>query len=403
METSTRYTRSGEVNLAYQVVGDGPVDLVVIPGWVSNLEEGWQTPELAAWLRSLGQFSRLIVFDKRGTGLSDRVDERNLPDLEQRMSDVLAILDAAGSRRAAVLGMSEGGPLAIRFAVEHAERVSHLILYAAYARWLRDDDYPWGLTAAQHEKTIGFLTAHWGAPVGLELMAPSVAADPAAQQRWASLLRRGASPGTAAALYRMNCAIDVRADLARVTAPTLVLHRRDDRLIEVGHGRFLRDRIPGAQYLELAGNDHLPWYGDAGAVLLPIQTFLADQAVPAPGKAALSPADVTTLYLVRDYLETALGQEHTLERLSRRFGLNEFKLKTSFKQLFGVPVIAYLNELRLEQAHVRLLHGREPVQEIAETLGYRHANNFSSAFKRRYGISPQQVRRNGDGSANTVK
>ncbi len=266
------YARSGDVNIAYQVVGDGPLDLVFVMGWVSHLEYFWREPRFARFLTRLASFTRLILIDKRGTGLSDRVAE--LPSLEQRMDDVRAVMAAAGSRRAALLGVSEGGPMCSLFAATYPEKTAALIMIGSYARRLRDTGYPWGPTPAEHDAFCDVILRDWGGPVGIELRAPGLAGDPAFREWWAEYLRMGASPGAAVALTRMNALVDIRPVLEAIRVPTLVIHRTGDRCLLVDEGRFLASRIPGARFVELPGDDHLPFVGDQDSVLDAIEAFL---------------------------------------------------------------------------------------------------------------------------------
>jgi len=241
-----RYTRSGDVNIAYQIVGNGPLDLVFVHGWVSNLDWGWQDPAFARTMDRLASFSRLILFDKRGTGLSDRVPLDALPTLEQRMDDLRAVMDAAASERAALFGFSEGGPLCALFAATFPERTRALVAYGSYARWVRTDDHPWAPTSEVHERGMERMVRDWGKPFAPEIFAPSLCRDERFLRSWASFLRNSASPAAALALYRMNIEIDIRAVLPTIQVPTLILHRTGDRLVHVGCGRYLAEHIPGA-------------------------------------------------------------------------------------------------------------------------------------------------------------
>ena len=270
----TRYVRNGELNLAYQVVGSGPLDLVFVMGWVSHLEYFWKEESFSRFLRRLASFSRLILFDKRGTGLSDRVQPSELPTLEQRMDDVRCVMEAVGSERAALVGVSEGGPMSALFAATYPERTVALVMIGTYAKRLRSDDYPWAPTAAQREHFLEELREHWGSPIGLEERAPSRANDPQFRAWWAAYLRMGASPGAAVALTKMNAEIDVRGILPSVRVPTLVLHRVGDRCLSVDGGRYVAGLVPGAKYVELPGEDHLPFVGDQDAILEEVEAFL---------------------------------------------------------------------------------------------------------------------------------
>ncbi len=270
----TRYARSGDVDIAYQVIGDGPVDLVFVMGWVSHLEYSWKEPSFSRFLRRLASFSRLILFDKRGTGLSDRVPIALLPSLELRMDDVRAVMDAVGSQRAAICGVSEGGPLAALFAATYPEKTLALVMIGTYAKRIRDDGYPWGPTLEEREAFFEEIHGRWGGPVGIESRAPSMAGDAKFRDWWATYLRMGASPGAAIALTKMNAEIDVRQVLGSVRVPTLVLHRKGDQCLTVEEGRFVANLIPGARFLELPGCDHLPFVGDQDEILDPIEDFV---------------------------------------------------------------------------------------------------------------------------------
>jgi len=268
------YAKSGGVHIAYQAVGEGPIDVVLVHGWVSHLELNWEEPSIARFLERIASFSRLITFDKRGTGLSDRVGESDLPTLEQRMEDLHAVLNAVGSRRAALIGISEGGPMCALFAATYPERTSALIMCGSYARWLRDDDCPWAPTREQHEAAFAAYERSWGTPIGFKTIAPSASADERYRNWWARYLRMGASPGAGVALYRMNIEIDIRGLLSSIHVPTLLLHRAGDRLINVASSRYMAQRIPGAKLVELPGDDHLLFLGDVEAALGEIQEFL---------------------------------------------------------------------------------------------------------------------------------
>jgi len=288
-----QYARSEGVNIAYQVLGSGPVDLVFVMGWVSHLEYSWNEPSFARFLRRLAGFSRLILFDKRGTGLSDRIAD--LPSLEERMDDVRAVLNAAGSRRAVLLGVSEGGPMCSLFAATYPEQTEALIMIGTYARRLRAADYPWAPTHEEREAFCRDILEHWGGPVGIETRAPSLAADPEFREWWAAYLRMGASPAAAVALTRMNAQIDVRHVLPTIRVPTLVLHRAGDRCLLVEEGRYVASLIPGARFVELPGDDHLPFVGDQDALLDEIERFLTFERVRAESNRVLATILCATL------------------------------------------------------------------------------------------------------------
>ena len=272
MPPETRYAKSGDVNIAYQVVGDGPTDLVYVPGWVSNVELIWEKPKPTRFLERLASFSRLILFDKRGTGMSDRVSNARLPTLEERMDDVRAVLDAVGSERAALVGHSEGGSMSLLFAATYPERARALVLIGVFARRIRTDDYPWAPSLEERLETIETVERDWGVGLDITEMAPHE--DPALLEWYSTCLRRSASPGAAAALLRMNSQIDTRHVLPTIQIPTLVIHRTADRDVTVDEGRWIADQIPGARFVELPGDEHLVWAGDQDALLAQIEEFL---------------------------------------------------------------------------------------------------------------------------------
>ena len=240
----TRYARSGDAHIAYQVVGTGPRDLVYVPGWLSNVELNWEEPAYARFLTRLASFARLILFDKRGTGLSDRVPEQELPTLEQRMDDVRAVLDAVDSERAALFGVSEGGAMSALFSATYPERTSALVMYGSYARRQRTSDYPWGQSAEDLAASLREIEEGWGGPVGRAIRAPSAAHDERFMRFWASYLVQSASPQAALTLARMNAEIDVRPILSAIRVPTLILHREGDRVVGTDDARYLAEQIP---------------------------------------------------------------------------------------------------------------------------------------------------------------
>ena len=266
----TMYARSHGVNIAFQVFGAGPFDLVLVPGWVSHLEHMWRHPFYAAYLQRLARFARLILFDKRGTGLSDRVSVGSLAD---RIDDIGAVMDALGIRRAAVYGVSEGGPLALLFAATHPDRVSALVVYGSFARRTIAPDYQIGVSMEAWAQQTEFTERNWPV-IDLERWAPSVAQDDEFREWLGEVRRYGASPGAARELMEVIGEIDVRSVLPAISVPTLVLHRAADATIASAMGRVIADGIPGATFVELPGADHLPWTGDTDALVGEIEHFL---------------------------------------------------------------------------------------------------------------------------------
>ena len=268
----TRYVRSGGAYIAYRIIGGGPVDLVMLSGGFSHVELQLEEPSFARFLGRLASFCRLIILDVRGTGLSDKT--MNLPTLEEQVDDVLAVLDAAGSERAALFGLSQGGVLASLFAAAHPDRATALILFGTCARLTRTDGYPYGRTPEEVERYLQITEQGWGHGVALPFLAPTMAGDEAFKRWFAKLERQGASPGNMLAVLRLHRDVDIRQVLPAIHVPALVLHRAGDAYREVGHGRYLAAHIPGAKYVELPGPDHLAYVGDQDAVLDEVEEFL---------------------------------------------------------------------------------------------------------------------------------
>jgi class 3 adenylate cyclase len=286
---ATRYARSGDVNIAYQAVGEGALDLVFVPGWVSNIELMWEEPACSRFLRRLASFSRLILFDKRGTGLSDRVNESELPTLEQRIDDVRAVMDAAGSERAALFGSSEGGNMSVLFAATYPERTVALITLGIFAKRIWAEDYPWAPTRDEREEFFRLVGEGWGGLVDLEVLAPSMIGNAEFEAWWPRYLRQSATPRDAVALARMNTEIDIRSILPSILVPTLVMQRTGDLDVNVEEGRFIGSRIPGAKYVELEGQDHFIFAGDQDPVLDEVEEFLTGtRPIPEPDRALLT-------------------------------------------------------------------------------------------------------------------
>ncbi|HTA96208.1 MAG TPA: adenylate/guanylate cyclase domain-containing protein [Solirubrobacteraceae bacterium] len=271
---ATRYARSGDATIAYQLAGEGPLDLLFLPGWISQIEQLWEASAVRRFLERLAVFNRLILFDRRGSGLSDSAGGSH--SLDQEMQDALAVLDAAGSERAALLTYGLGGPVGALLAASHPERVGALIMYASIARTSWAVDYDWAMTKEDRAQWTEQTIASWGEPdgPGLAVMAPSMAEDPALATWFARLQRLSASPNQARILLNTAAELDVRDVLGGVRVPTLVMHRSGDTAWDPRHSRYLAEHIAGARHVELEGVDSLPFVGDSDAIVEEIEEFL---------------------------------------------------------------------------------------------------------------------------------
>jgi pimeloyl-ACP methyl ester carboxylesterase len=276
----TRYARSGDVHIAYQSIGTGPPDLVFMHGWISHIEHMWEEPRMARFLDRLASFARLIVLDKRGTGLSDPVPLDRLPTLEERMDDLRAVMDAVGSEQAALMGTSEAGALSLLFAATYPSRTTALVLLNSYARLAHAPDYPHGIPSEQAQGLLQAIEEGWGKGVAFEALVASQADNAPMKSWWSRYQRLAASPGAAMTLLRSAFGTDARAVLPTITVPVLVLHRAGDPFTGPEHGRYLAERIHGARFVELSGVDHLFFAEDVDRLLAEVQEFLT--GLPGP-------------------------------------------------------------------------------------------------------------------------
>ncbi len=287
MTPEVHYAKLGEAHIAYQVFGSGDLDLVYVPEFWHSIEAQWEEPRFAAFLRRLGSFSRVICLDQRGSGLSDPLPLGERPSLDLGTDDVRAVMDAVGVSRAALLGVAGGSMISALLAATVPDRVQALVLLNGMGRVTATPDYPWGTTPAFEARVMADLSNGWGRGALADILAPSEADDPAFRSWLARYQRLGASPGEVIAQRRMIQDVDIRQVLPAIRAPTLVVHRRDNRLISVGHGRYVAEHIPNAEYVEVPGADHLPFLGDSEAILAPIQRFLTGAISPADERRAL--------------------------------------------------------------------------------------------------------------------
>ncbi len=279
MVPETRYARSGDVHIAYQVSGEGPMDVVVVPMIVSHLDLLWDDPHYRSFFERMGSFCRVIRFDKRGMGMSDRMGDVR-PSLDERMDDIRAVMDDAGSERAALFGLSEGGALSLLFAATHPERVLSVALFGATGKWLQSSDYPIGMAPEIFDAGMEAAKEAWGTGVFVNLFAPSIASDPEAIRRFARLERSAVSPGGFIETMRVNAHLDVRYVLDTVDAPTLLMVKRDEVIPGAWHSRYLAERLPHARIIEFEGMDHVPWTEHPDEVLRELQSFLTGRTDP---------------------------------------------------------------------------------------------------------------------------
>jgi len=281
----TQYTSVGDISIAYQVVGDGPFDLVYAPGWLSHIEYAWESPHYTEFFTKLGRFCRVLIFDKRGTGLSER--DVGFPTLEQRTEDITAVLDVVGSKETALFGLSEGGNMAAMFAATYPERTRALVLSGTAARGSWAPDYPWRSTLEEVEQGIDDMRLNWGKPFDLDEAAPSMANDEAAKEWLGAYLRYAASPKTAALVTRLHAQIDIREVLPAISCPTLVINRENDAWGPVDEARYIASLIPNATLRIVPGADHIPWYGDQDRIIGEIEEFLTGQRERVPSERVL--------------------------------------------------------------------------------------------------------------------
>jgi pimeloyl-ACP methyl ester carboxylesterase/DNA-binding CsgD family transcriptional regulator len=277
MNIETNYARLGDANIAYQVIGEGEIDFVYVPCWLSHLDRMWREPRFARFIERLASFGRVILFDKRGTGLSDPMASATQPSLDERMDDLQAVLDAAGSTRAVLFGTSLGGRLSALYAATYPERVTGLILLGSSPRGTCASDYPWAPSPEEHELNFEHVAQSWGGPVNIDKYATSLVEDQEFALWWAECLRSGGGPAAAVAMLRLEAESDIRPVLSSITTPTLVLHRQGDSVVNFEGGRYLAEQIPTARFVDLQGTDHLPFLGDQDALFGEIGRFVRDQ------------------------------------------------------------------------------------------------------------------------------
>ncbi len=392
MKPLTQYAKSGNVNIAYQVAGQGPVDLIYIPGWVSNIDMMWKDPKIAPFLMALCQFTRLIVFDKRGTGLSDRVD--TTCTLEVRMDDIRCILDAVASKKAILFGHSEGGTIACLFAATYPERIISLITFGIFAKRKYSIDYPWAPKAEERKVFYDTIKNNWGnsKKMGLEWLMPSLINDKKYYDWFSSYLRSAASPGAALALAIMNTEADVTNVLHTIKSPTLVIHRTNDKDALIEEGKYLANLIPNSRFVELPGVDHLFWVGDSFLVLAEIEEFITGTKPIQKLKQAETIISKNSIIEIENIMMNNFNNSLKIEEFAKLCGKSLSTFKRDFIFHFKTTPYKWLKEKRLEYAKSLLLKSDLNVNQISYECGFKNNSHFIQAFKEKYKSSPNQYK-----------
>ncbi len=390
MKPVTKYTKSGNINIAYQVIGNGPVDIVYIPGWVSNIDMMWAEPRLASFLIRLTLFARLILFDKRGTGLSDRFDKYST--LEERMDDIRAVMDAVGSERAVLFGHSEGGSASMLFAHTYPERTVSVIGFGIFAKRRWSPDYPWAPGDEERELSYKIIEESWadGDMYGLRSVVPSLAHDEQFMEWFAGYLRSSASPGAALELQRQNTHIDVTGILSSIKVPVLLLFRTGEKEVKVEEGRYIAARMPDARLVELAGRDHLFWTGDTFSVLAEIEQFVTGKR---PGKSSEVHLDIsatTARTLLENTMLNNFQYNLRLEEFARLSCRSLSTFKRDFYEVFNTTPSRWLKKKRLEYARMLLQKGDLNINQVCFECGFKNSSHFIQSFKERYKMTPRQ-------------
>ncbi|MDX1284035.1 MAG: alpha/beta fold hydrolase [Draconibacterium sp.] len=392
MKPKTNYTKSGSFNIAYQVIGNGPVDIIYIPGWVSNIDMMWAEPRLAAFLTRLSLFSRLILFDKRGTGLSDRTDEYST--MEERMDDINAVMDATNSEKAFLFSHSEGGSVSLLFSLKCPERTLGVIGFGIFAKRRYSEDYPWAPTDEEREVSNKLIEENWahGDLDELRTLVPSLAHDNGFMDWLASYLRSGASPKAALILHKQCTHIDVTGILGSIKTPTLLLFRIGDIEIRVEEGRYLAERIPDSKLVEFEGKDHLFWTGDTYPILAEIEEFVTGIR---PNRLDFQISKATKKKRAVD-IESVMSENFLynlkIEEFAKLCGRSLSTFKRDFRLVFNTTPSRWIKEKRLEHARSLLLESDLNINQISYDCGFINSSHFIKSFKDKYRLPPLQFR-----------
>jgi len=392
MKPITKYAKSSGINIAYQVIGEGSVDLLYVPGWVSNIDMMWVDTMKSNFLKYLTKFSRLILFDKRGTGLSDRVNATC--SLEERMDDILSVMDAVGTKKVILFGHSEGGTAATLFAATYPERTISLITFGAFAKRKYSDDYPWAPKQKNREVFYKTIKENWGngQKMGLEFIMPSMASDNNYYNWFASYLRSGASPGAALALARMNTEADITQVLKAIKVPTLILHRTDDRDVNIEEAKYFAKRIPNSKIVELKGIDHCFWVGDTFSVLAEIEEFITGIRPIEGAKLNLKTINKYTKIDIEKVIHDNFQYNLKIEAFAKLCGRSLSTFKRDFKNIFHTTPSKWLKNKRLEYAKSLLHKSDLNINQICYESGFINCSHFVKSFKDKYKSPPYQYK-----------
>ncbi|TJY35876.1 alpha/beta fold hydrolase [Pontimicrobium aquaticum] len=392
MKPQTRYTKSGDFNIAYQVIGKGSVDIIYIPGWVSNIDMMWAEPRLAAFLTRLSLFSRLIIFDKRGTGLSDRSDEYST--MEERMNDINAVMDATNSEKVFLFSHSEGGSVSLLFSLNYPERTLGVMGFGIFAKRRYSEDYPWAPTDEEREISNKLIEDNWahGDLDELKSLVPSLAHDNRFMDWLASYLRSGASPKAALILHKQCTHIDVTDILEQIKVPTLLLFREGDIEILVEEGRYIAERIPNSKLVEFKGRDHLFWTGDTYPILAEMEEFVTGIR---PNRLEFQKSNSKTKKNEID-IEKVMSEKFLynlkVEEFAKLCGKSLSAFKRDFKRIYKTSPSRWIKSKRLEYAKKLLIETNLNINQICYDCGFINSSHFIKSFKEKYNLPPHQYR-----------
>ncbi len=392
MKPKTYYTKSDNFNIAYQVVGNGPVDIIYIPGWLSNIDMMWAEPRLAGFLTRLTLFSRLILFDKRGTGLSDRTDEYST--MRERMEDINAVMKATNSARAFLFSHSEGGSVSLLFSLHYPNKTLGVIGFGIFAKRRYSEDYPWAPTDKQRAATNKLIEENWahGNLDDLKVLVPSLAHDAGFMEWFAGYLRSGGSPKAALILNQQNTFIDITGILKSIDVPTLLLFRKGDLEIKVEEGRYIAKRIRNSKLVEFEGKDHLFWTGDTYSILAEIEEFVTGIR---PSRSEF-PSYRLTLQQTRDDIEKVMSENFLynlkVEEFAKLCGRSLSAFKRDFKTIYKTTPSKWVKTKRLEYAKKLLVTSNLTISQICYECGFINGSHFVKSFRAFYNISPLRYR-----------